>query len=111
MEAKVAGWTRYYEGEITRVNSDGTYDILFDDGERKSGVRDDQINGNDDRDDSRSGSNDSSRFCSTGGSIHLVRTQPFTSYIPLNKSNKEIKTNEDNIINDIPNEDKNTLIK
>ena len=43
MEAKVAGWTRYYKGEITRVNSDGTYDIRFDDGERKRGVRDDQI--------------------------------------------------------------------
>ena len=49
MEAKVAGWTRYYKGEITRVNSDGTYDIRFDDGERKRGVRDDQIKGNDDR--------------------------------------------------------------
>ena len=44
VEAKVAGWTRYYKGEITRVNSDGTYDIRFDDGERKRGVRDDQIN-------------------------------------------------------------------
>ena len=43
VEAKVAGWTRYYKGEITRVNSDGTYDIRFDDGERKRGVRDDQI--------------------------------------------------------------------
>ena len=52
MEAKVAGWTRYYKGEITRVNSDGTYDIRFDDGERKRGVRDDQIKGNDDRDES-----------------------------------------------------------
>ena len=49
VEAKVAGWTRYYKGEITRVNSDGTYDIRFDDGERKRGVRDDQIKGNDDR--------------------------------------------------------------
>ena len=48
MEAKVAGWTRYYKGEIARVNSDGTYDIRFDDGERKRGVRDDQIKGNDD---------------------------------------------------------------
>ena len=56
MEAKVAGWTRYYKGEITRVNSDGTYDIRFDDGERKRGVRDDQIKGNDDRDEGRSSS-------------------------------------------------------
>ena len=35
----------------SHVNSDGTYDIRFDDGERKRGVRDDQINRtmNDDR--------------------------------------------------------------
>ena len=38
VEAKVKGWTKYYKGEITRVNRDGTYDILFDDGERKSKV-------------------------------------------------------------------------
>ena len=61
MEAKVAGWTRYYKGEITSVNSDGTYDIRFDDGERKRGVRDDQIKGNDDRDDRSSSSSSSSR--------------------------------------------------
>ena len=34
VEAKVSGWTKYYAGEITRVNRDGTYDIKFDDGER-----------------------------------------------------------------------------
>ena len=56
VEAKVAGWTRYYKGEITRVNSDGTYDIRFDDGERKRGVRDDQIKGDDDRSSSSSSS-------------------------------------------------------
>ena len=39
VEAKVSGWTKYYSGEITRVNRDGTYDIKFDDGERKSGVK------------------------------------------------------------------------
>ena len=54
MEAKVAGWTRYYKGEITRVNSDGTYDIRFDDGVimiASVALRDDQIKGslNDDR--------------------------------------------------------------
>ena len=38
VEAKVKGWTKYYAGEITRENRDGTYDILFDDGERKSKV-------------------------------------------------------------------------
>merc|ERR1711871_681744 len=43
VEAKVSGWTRYYSGEVTRVNSDGTYDIRFDDGERKSGVKKSQM--------------------------------------------------------------------
>ena len=43
VEAKVSGWTKYYKGEITSENRDGTYDILFDDGERKSGVKSSQI--------------------------------------------------------------------
>ena len=43
VEAKVKGWTKYYGGEITRVNDDGTYDIKFDDGERKRGVKDSEI--------------------------------------------------------------------
>merc|ERR1712072_340598 len=43
VEAKVGGWTKYYGGEITRVNRDGTYDIKFNDGERKSGVKKSQI--------------------------------------------------------------------
>merc|ERR1712065_128781 len=38
VEAKLKGWTKYYKGEITRENRDGTYDIKFDDGERKSKV-------------------------------------------------------------------------
>ena len=48
------GWTKYYGGEITRVNDDGTYDIKFDDGERKRGVKDSEIKGGngDDKDDS-----------------------------------------------------------
>ena len=46
VEAKVKGWTKYYGGEITRVNDDGTYDIKFDDGERKRGVKDSEIKGN-----------------------------------------------------------------
>ena len=33
VSAKCAGWTRYFEGEITKVNRDGTYAIKFDDGE------------------------------------------------------------------------------
>ena len=43
VEAKCTGWTRYYSGTITRVNRDGTYDIKFDDGERKSSVKKSQI--------------------------------------------------------------------
>ena len=45
VEAKCAGWTKYYGGEIVRKNSDGTYDIKFEDGERKRGVKENQIRG------------------------------------------------------------------
>merc|ERR1711871_986829 len=38
IEAKLKGWTKYYKGKITRENRDGSYDILFDDGDRKSKV-------------------------------------------------------------------------
>ena len=38
VEAKLKGWTKYYKGKITRENRDGTYDIVFDDGDRKSKV-------------------------------------------------------------------------
>ena len=38
VEAKCDGWTKYFEGRITQVNRDDTYDIKFDDGERKRGV-------------------------------------------------------------------------
>ena len=30
VKVKVAGWTKYRRGKITRINSDGTYDIKFD---------------------------------------------------------------------------------
>ena len=43
VEAKCTGWTKYYSGEVTKVNRDGTYDIRFVDGERKSGVKKTQI--------------------------------------------------------------------
>ena len=43
MEAKLTGWKKYYEGTVERVNDDGTYDIKFDDGERKRGVESSQI--------------------------------------------------------------------
>ena len=45
MKAKVRGWTKYYSGKITRAHSDGTYDIKFDDGERKLGVKESEIEG------------------------------------------------------------------
>ena len=38
IEAKLKGWNKYYKGRITRENRDGTYNILFDDGERESKV-------------------------------------------------------------------------
>jgi hypothetical protein len=43
IEAKCTGWTKFYPAKVTYVNSDGTYDIKCDDGERKRGVRRDQI--------------------------------------------------------------------
>ena len=45
VSAKCSGWTKYFEGEITKVNSDGTYAILFDDGEKKKYVSEDEIKG------------------------------------------------------------------
>ena len=45
VKAKCTGWVHYHPGEITRVNDDGTYAIQFDDGERRSGVKEDQIAG------------------------------------------------------------------
>ena len=43
VEAKCDGWTRYFKGKITNVNSDGSYDITFEDGERKRGVEKNKI--------------------------------------------------------------------
>ena len=45
VRAKCDGWTKYYNCEITCLHHDGTYDLTFDDGERKSGVREHQIEG------------------------------------------------------------------
>merc|ERR1712166_709717 len=62
VKAKVDGWSKYFGGEITRVNSDGTYDMKFDDGERKRGVKETQIEGgggDDDRDKDRDSGRDS----------------------------------------------------
>merc|ERR1712166_74331 len=61
VKAKVDGWSKYFGGEITRVNSDGTYDMKFDDGERKRGVKETQIEGGEDDRDSRSSSTSKKR--------------------------------------------------
>ena len=43
VEAKCTGWTKYFKGEVTSVNRDGSYDIKFEDGERKRGVEKTQV--------------------------------------------------------------------
>ena len=43
VEAKVRGWTKFYPGTVSKVHGDGKYDIRFDDGERKSGVLESQM--------------------------------------------------------------------
>jgi hypothetical protein len=43
VEVKCHGWTKYYRGQVTEINEDGTYNILFEDGERKKQVPAEQI--------------------------------------------------------------------
>ncbi len=44
IEAKVSGWKKYYGGEVIFVNEDDeTYDLKFDNGERKRGVKTSEI--------------------------------------------------------------------
>ena len=47
VEAKASGWTKFYRGKIIKVNKDDdkdiTYDIQFDDGEKKTGLKANQI--------------------------------------------------------------------
>ena len=43
VKARVGGWTKHYQGVITRVNVDKTYNITFEDGEKKSNVKESQI--------------------------------------------------------------------
>ena len=78
MEAKCRGWTKYYGGEILRVNSDGTYDIKFDDGERKRGVEADRIKGGSGGDDDRSSS--SSRPALREGDRVEAKCKGWTKY-------------------------------
>merc|ERR1711916_151306 len=73
VEAKCTGWTKYYPGEITRVNRDGTYDIKFDDGERKSGVKKSQIKSTSKSSPKKSSSRDRDRDDSDSESEDLRR--------------------------------------
>merc|ERR1711865_384934 len=52
--AKIVGWTEYYPGKIVKVRMDGTYDITFDDGEKKKSVQEKYLkkkNNNDESED------------------------------------------------------------
>merc|ERR1712166_895093 len=41
IEAKCLGWDRHYPGKITKINLDGTYNIAFEDGEKRKSVNED----------------------------------------------------------------------
>ena len=43
IEAKVKGWSKHYPGRVEKVNRDGTYELAFDDGDRKSRVGEENI--------------------------------------------------------------------
>ena len=43
VEAKYQGKSKWYPGSISRVNANGTFDILYDDGDTESGVRESLI--------------------------------------------------------------------
>ena len=43
VEAMCDEWKQYYNGTITNLNSDGTYNITFDDGEQKTNVTKNQL--------------------------------------------------------------------
>ena len=43
IEARYKGKSKWYKGSISRVNANGTYDILYDDGDTERGVRESLI--------------------------------------------------------------------
>ena len=43
VEARYHGGRRYFKGTITRKRANGTFDILYDDGEKEQGVSEDLI--------------------------------------------------------------------
>merc|ERR1711975_1248 len=39
IEARYGGKTKWYKGKISRVDSNGTYDVLYSDGDKERGVK------------------------------------------------------------------------
>ena len=78
VKAKCTGWTKFYAGEITHVNSDGTYDIMFIDGEIKRGIEHSQIEGG--SDDDRDSDRDSSSKKRREGDRVKVKVAGWTKY-------------------------------
>merc|ERR1712037_862042 len=39
IEARYGGKAKWYKGKISRVNSNGTYDVLYSDGDKERGVK------------------------------------------------------------------------
>ena len=45
VRAKCQGWDDFFSGTVTKVKDDGTYDITFEDGEKRKSVREKEIKG------------------------------------------------------------------
>ena len=43
IEAKYKGKSKYYKGKISRVRLNGTYDVVYADGDKELGVPEDNI--------------------------------------------------------------------
>lgn len=43
VEARIKGWKQHYSGTVKKVNTDGTYAVVFDDGERVDSVSSKEI--------------------------------------------------------------------
>ena len=43
IEARFGGRSRWFKGKISRKNRDGSYDVLYNDGDRERGVKSDLI--------------------------------------------------------------------
>merc|ERR1712100_823697 len=67
VEARFGGRSRWFKGKITKENSDGTFDILYNDGDRERKVKKDLIRSLE-KNDSDSGSGSGSDSGSGNGS-------------------------------------------